>query len=262
MVAKARKTADTETPAKAEYQYDAQGRVSLAALLTKDANYTNFGLWCVGETPLITHAWSQKAKTEMLQKQAKAAKAGRDARDPEADFQNSLYDLPDGGFGFPATGLKNAILSAAHKDKGVPRTALQSALWVDHEIVSVRPALAGAICDMPMLRIYGSQPQMREDMVRVGAMVKTSTLAYRGQFSDWALHVTGRVNTDTVSLEQLVFLIRDAGSTIGLGEWRNERKGVFGAFRIAGVQEAARWDAYAAGDGPLPVRSTNLAVAA
>ena len=55
-----------------------------------------FEFWIVGNTPLIVHAWSQKAKLEMLNKQLKATKAGRDARDPEQDYRNSLYAMgPD-----------------------------------------------------------------------------------------------------------------------------------------------------------------------
>lgn len=256
---KAAAAAPAEKP---NYQLDADGRVSLAALLTKEATYVGFKLWIVGETPLITHAWSEKAKREMLQKQVKSAKGGREERKPHEDFVNSLYEMPGGGYGFPATGFKNAVLSAAHKDKGVAKTSLQSALWIDHEIVSTRPALAGAICDMPMLRIYGTEPAMREDMVRVGAIVKTATLAYRGQFSTWAFRITGRLNTDVVSMEQLVYLIRDAGLASGLGEWRNERKGVFGAFRVATGEEQGAWEAYANGTGPLPVTDQPVAMAA
>jgi hypothetical protein len=242
------------------YVTDSAGRVSLASLLTKNPSFTAFGLWIVGDTPLITHAWSEKAKREMLSKQVKSAKGGRASRDPEEDFHNSLYELPDGTYGFPATGFKNAVLSAAHKDKGVARSAMQTALWIDHDIVSIRPAHAAAICDMPMLRIYGTVPVMREDMVRVGTIQKTSTLAYRGQFSNWGLRVSGRINTDTVSLEQLVYMIRDAGLAIGLGEWRNERKGVFGSFHIADTDEAELWEAYAAGEGPLPVKDERPAI--
>jgi len=117
---------------------------SLSATLTRKAIFKGFSVWVIGDTPLITHAWSEKAKREMLQKQVKAPKAGREARDPQADFVNSLYEMGDGVYGFPATGVKNCILSVAHKDKGIPRTAVMSALWINAEMVRTRPALAGA----------------------------------------------------------------------------------------------------------------------
>lgn len=227
---------------------------NLSQLLTRKAKFKGFSLWIIGDTPLITHAWSEKAKREMLSKQVKAPKAGKEARDPQADFVNSLYDMGDGNFGFPATGVKNCILNVAHKDKGIAKTAVMSALWIDAQMVRTRPALAGAICDMPLLRIYGSNPEMREDMVKIGAgLNKTANLAYRGQFTVWAFKVTGRFNADVLTPEQLAFLIDEAGLACGIGEWRNEKRGMFGAFHRATAEEEAEWEAYIAGKGKLPI---------
>lgn len=237
--------------------------VSLGALLTKRSTFTKFHVWVIGDTPLITHAWSEKARREMLAKQVKAVKPGKETRDPNADFVNSLYDMGNGTFGFPATGLKNAVLSVAHKDKGIPRTDVMAALYLDADMVRTRPALAGAICDMPLIRIFGSDPEMREDMVKVGkGLNKTASLAYRAQFTTWAMRVTGEVNTDVVTLEQLAFLFEEAGKSAGVGEWRNERKGVFGAFHPGSPEEAAEWSAFAEGRGSLPTRPDDMREAA
>lgn len=225
----------------------------LATLLTRKATFRPFVTWIIGDTPLIVHAWSEKAKREMLSKQVKAPKAGKEARDPQADFISSLYEIGDGTFGFPATGFKLAVLSCAHKDKGIPRSTVMSSLWISAQMVRTRPALAGAICDMPLLRVYGDKPAMREDMVRVGSgLNKTASLAYRGQFTIWAFKVAGRYNADTLSLEQLAFLIDEAGMACGLGEWRNEKKGMFGAFHRATAEEETEWEAFASGKGTLP----------
>jgi hypothetical protein len=228
---------------------------SLAAQLSKKPAYKSFSVWIVGDTPLITHAWSEKAKREMLSKQVGGTKPGKEKRNPEEDFVNSLYDMGDGGYGFPVTGIKNCLLSAAHKDKGVPRSTTQAALWLNAEMSRVRPALAGAICDMPLVRIHGSKPEMREDMVKVGTgLNKVASLAYRAQFTTWAIRFSGRYNAAVLSAEQIAFLLMEAGLAFGLGEWRNERKGMFGAFHLADSAEELDWDQYAAGNGPLPVR--------
>lgn len=228
--------------------------VSLTKSLSKPTTYKSFSIWLVGDTPLITHAWSQKAKLEMLSKQTKAVKGGKDVRKPEDDFANSLYEMGDGTYGFPITGVKNAIMSSAHKDKGLPRTSVQSAVFLEADMVRTRPALSSAICDMPLARIYGSKPEMREDMVKIGAgMNKTANLAYRAQFTVWALRISGKFNSSVVTDEALGFLIMEAGMASGLGEWRNERKGMFGAFHLAYDDEAEAWDAFRAGKGPLPM---------
>src|ERR1700722_2538182 len=125
--------------------------VRLGALLSRAPIHQRFKMWLVGDTPLIVHSWSHKAKLAMLEKQGKATKAGREERDPDQDFLDSLYEMsePDAkqkSYGFPVTGIKNAILSSAHKDKGIARVAVMQALFLEAEMVRARPAKAGAIC--------------------------------------------------------------------------------------------------------------------
>jgi hypothetical protein len=241
---------------------DEQLPLDLSSALSSPTSLVPFDVWIIGASPLICHAWSEKARLEMLTTQVKAAKGkGREQRDPQRDFINSLYHMPDDehgrkAFGFPATGVKKAILASAHKDKGLARSIVTSSLWINAKITPVRTALAGAVCDLPLVRIYGSEPVMREDMVRVGVgLSKKSSLAYRAQFTHWAINLRGRFNRATISEAQLGFLIREAGYTIGIGDWRNEKTGVFGAFELATPKEGAAWRAYANATGPLPAPS-------
>lgn len=58
-------------------------------------NIQEFDLRLVGDSPLIVHAWSDKAKKMMLDKQMKKATSGREAKDPFQDFTDSLYWLTE-----------------------------------------------------------------------------------------------------------------------------------------------------------------------
>lgn len=242
--------------------------VDLGALLSEKATYTPLRAWLVGTTPLIVHAWSEKARREMLQKQTKATKTGKVARTPEEDFVNSLYEMGEEKngkkyYGFPVTGIKNAILSSAHKDKGIPRSTVMSALWLDADMVRTRPALQSAICDMPLVRLWASEPEMREDMVKIGAgLNKKANLAYRGQFTTWAIKIEGQFNATVLPEKALAFLIAEAGVGIGIGEWRNEKRGLFGSFHLATPEEQKEWEKFAAGKGPLPMREDEYLQAA
>lgn len=225
------------------------------SLFSKRPNYRGLKFWIVGDMPLISHAWSEKAKREMMQKQTKSTRGGREARDPQYDFINSLYEMGEGTgiYGFPVTAIKLAMEGAAHKDKGIPKVTFRNAVFLHADMVRVRPALAGAICDMPLVRVWGAKPEMREDMVRVGkGLQKTASLAYRGQFFPWAIEVRGRFNADDLPLANIGFLVDAAGLASGIGEWRNERGGVFGAFHLGRADEASAWSAFAEGRGPLP----------
>jgi hypothetical protein len=255
MAAKAKKSAKTADLLQRPHQTD--GDVDFAEIMSGEHTYKGFKVWLLGTTPLIVHSWSEKAKREMLQKQLKETKTGKDARRPEEDFTASLYEMGEEKgktiYGFPVTGIKNAILTSAHKDKGIARSAVQSALWLDADMVRVRPARAGAICDMPLVRVYGSDPEMREDMVRVGVgLNKKASLAYRGQFTTWGVCLTGQFNPVVLSPKALYFLMAEAGMGVGIGEWRNEKRGMFGSFHIADAAEQAAWEEYASGRGPLP----------
>lgn len=225
----------------------------LTQALAVKPQFQRFAVWLVGDTPLISHAWSEKGKRNLLASQVDAP-GGKEARNPQEDFLGSLYEMSEGVYGFPAMAFKKAILSSAHKDKGIPRSVVQSALWIEAQMVRVRPALAGAICDMPLLRLWGSAPEMREDMVRVGSgLHKTATFAYRAQFTNWAVKLAGRFNASVLNATQISFLIQDGGLAQGVGDWRNEKSGVFGAFHLADAEEEAAWDAFAAGTGMLPI---------
>jgi hypothetical protein len=222
-------------------------------LVIKRAEYSPFEFWIEGKTPLIVHAWSEKAKREMLEKQLKVVRPGRETRDPEGDYMSSLYQMGNEGYGFPVTGLKDAICDRAHKDKGIARTDVRTSLWLNHEIVRVGTAHDKAVCHMPLIRIIAERPEMREDMTRIGSgLKKTANLSYRGQFWPWALRLTGRFNKAVLTLESLGYLIEDAGEASGIGEWRITRKGIFGAFQICDGARLDAWRRYANGQGKIP----------
>jgi hypothetical protein len=152
-------------------------------------------------------------------------------------------------YGFPVTAVKKAILSAAHKDRGITKVDVKAALWLDFNMISVRPALAGCVCDMPLVQIWGGKPQMREDMTRVK---NSANFAYRAQFFPWAIHLSGKANADMLLPEVIAFLIDGGGLGCGIGDWRTERDGVFGSFHLAEPEEAEAWQKFMEGRGPLP----------
>lgn len=169
----------------------------------------------IGDTPLITHRWSEKAKKQMLDKQMKKAKQGKEAKDPDQDFRESLYVLEDGTFGFPAIGFKAAAVTACTSIGGITKVAARQAFHVDGEYVVLR----------------GSEPTMREDMVRIA--MGTADIRYRGQFDPWWTVLTVKFNANTLSAEQVLNLFNTAGFAVGVGEWRPEKDGSYGRFHVA-----------------------------
>ena len=193
----------------------------------------------VGDTPLIMHAWSEKAKRMMLEAQMGIAKGKKkEVKNPADDFIRSMYwltPMPEDGtmesfeeaiangarFGFPVTAFKQAAISAAYrmgwaKDK----MSMRGAFYIDSD-------------ENGMIEIHSDTPEMREDMVTVG--MGTAAIRYRGEFKNWYADLTISYNANgQYSLENIVNIINAGGYVCGVGEWRPERDGQYGMFHVAG----------------------------
>lgn len=198
-------------------------------------------LGLIGETPLIVHAWSEKAKREMLQKQTKEAKAGKAAKDPWDDFQQSLYRMEDEAsgcvaYGFPSVAFKAAAVTACTSVDGITKVAARQAFHVVGEQYSIKSAYLhegkqlSARYDLVKI-LCPNGPEMREDMVRIG--MGTADIRYRGQFWPWAVKVRIKFNAGVLSQAQIVNLFNTAGFGVGIGEWRPEKDGSNGRFQVA-----------------------------
>ena len=86
-----------------------------------------------------------------------------------------------------------------------------------------------------MVEIIAPPPALREDVCRVGMGV--ADLRYRGQFDPWGVKLRVQINTAVISPEQVVNLFNLAGFAVGVAEWRPERNGPYGRFRVATAGE-------------------------
>ncbi|WP_129414980.1 hypothetical protein [Mesorhizobium sp. Pch-S] len=191
----------------------------------------------IGDSPLIVHAWSAKAKKEMLDKQMKVAKPAKEAKDPRADFEASMYRLADGGYGFPSVAFKNAAVTAGTSVAGLTKIQARQAFHILGEDADIEGAFEGAISRVNLVRIEGGEPTMREDMVRVG--MGTADLRYRPEFTNWKTTILVRFNRNVLSEAQILNLLNVAGFAVGVGEWRPEKDGQYGMFHVATEKDLA-----------------------
>jgi len=195
----------------------------------------------IGDSPLIVHAWSMKAKKEMLDKQLKKAKGAREAKDPTADFNASMYRLNDDGYGFPSVAFKGAAVTAGTSVAGITKVAARQAFHILGEDADIDGAFEGSKSRVNLVRIEGGKPQMREDMVRVG--MGTADLRYRAEFADWHTKILVRYNANVLSESQILNLLNTAGFAVGVGEWRPEKDGAYGMFHVATEAEMKKLEA-------------------
>jgi len=178
-------------------------------------NIKHSEIFLVSDSPLISHRWSEKSKKEIRDKQQKKAKTARDVRDPNAEFEDSLYHIEGGGYGFPAVAFKAAAVNACSHVDGITKVHARGAFHIMCELVTIE----------------GDKPIQREDMVRVGMGV--ADLRYRGEFKKWHCKIPVRYNANVLSLEQITNIFDTAGFSTGVGEWRPQKNGDYGMFHVA-----------------------------
>lgn len=198
-----------------------------------------------GDTPLIMHAWSAKAKKEMLDaQQGKKKGKQKEPKNPVFDFVESIYWLDEKPpitndmsvedsekafaefmqnnnprFGFPATAFKQAAISSAYR------------MGWSKDKASIRGAFFIKGDENGMVEIHSDMPTMREDMVRIGAGV--ADLRYRGEFRNWYADLNISYNKNGIyALSVIVNMINAGGYICGVGEWRPERDGTYGMFHV------------------------------
>lgn len=194
----------------------------------------------VGDSPLVMHAWSEKAKRMMLETQMGVNKTKKkEPKNPVDDFIRSMYwltEMPEDGteeafaeavkdgarFGIPVTGIKQGALSAAYRLGWVKdRMGLKGAFFIDAD-------------ENGLVEVHADTPIMREDLVRVG--MGTADLRYRGEFRNWRCDLTISYNAaGQFSLEDIINAINAGGYVCGLGEWRPEKDGDFGRYHVEAI---------------------------
>lgn len=237
-------TKKTTTKKDNEAEMDAALMVSIPEIALK-----TFKLTVIGDSSLIVHAWSEKAKREMLEKQTKKPSKGKDIKNPIRDFVTAAYWMDDCGhiidppevnycetveaeekeyarileiaknahFGFPACAFKAAAIDAAYQQGYVAKkTSLRGSFHIIEEYVEIE-----------------GTPTMREDMVRIGGISKVADIRYRPEFTDWKATMTIAYNPTSITASQIASIFEVGGFSNGVGEWRPSRNGEHGRFHVA-----------------------------
>lgn len=199
--------------------------ISIPEIKIKTANIT-----IVGESPLLINKFSEKAKREILDKQMKKAKKAKEAKVPFYDFVQSLHwitPMPDfegkteeeikeifekaiengAKFGFPTVGIKQSAISAAYRGGlAKNKVSLQGAFHIKGELAEIVGELT-----------------MREDYCKIP--MGGADIVYRGEFKEgWTSTFTVMYDESIISLEQIIQMINLGGFSVGIGDWRVEKR--------------------------------------
>ncbi len=181
-----------------------------------------------GITRLVAHRWGETAIHLIEAKQQNLPVAKGEARDPNREFNEALYVLSTGVYGFPAAAIKKALVTAAKRYFDLDKVLINGCL----KVRSFDPT------EYLPLRLDG-EPKMRRDMVRLAGIGRTADVRYRPEFLEWEMDVPIRFNASRLSREQITNIFHMAGEAVGLGDGRVELGMGWGEFEVVSFQPGA-----------------------
>ena len=173
-----------------------------------------------GTSPLLIHRFGEDAEQGSSTRRVEVVK-----RDPREEATKHAYIAPDGTFYFSAFAIANAMGNAGanHKTKGSRKSlryVVPSAVRVPSDTVTI---LNGA----------GPAKSFEVDSrpVTIPA-TKGRIMRHRPRFDSWSAKFALVVNEDLLSLDMAHQLLNEAGQSIGIGDFRPEKRGPFGCFLV------------------------------
>ena len=177
----------------------------------------------VGTTPMLMHRFSKKAQRELLfpsGRKNSAEKAESLKHDPLNEYREAVYLNRDtsrpSAIHIPSNAFSTAMASAALDIPGATKAQIM-------RLVSV---------DTMQIDIFGV-PKMAMHMVRSSDMNRTPDVRTRPCFPEWACRIEIGFVATMLKPSQIVNLVAAAGMIVGIGDWRPQKGGMFGKFRIA-----------------------------
>lgn len=172
------------------------------------------GLEVSGDSMIQNH-FSQKAVEEMLRKHM-GISVIRDKKRPREILDNSRILNTEDRICVPPEGFKKGMLSASTQIKKLPKTRLRTSLFIVGRSVPI---------------VFEEQ-RPRMDMVRTAGIGRVPDVRFRYEYLNWKARLVLEFDENTISTATVVDLLNRAGR-VGVGEWRPERDGTFGTFRVS-----------------------------
>jgi hypothetical protein len=183
------------------------------SLVIEQPNILSVGLEVSGTADLIQNKFSQKSVEQMLKKHM-GISVQRESKKPREVLEDATVYNVDGVVAMPPTGFKLAMISAATQLKGLKKTQLRTALFIEGNSI--------------VIKYREMVPRM--DITRTSGIGRTPDVRFRPSFQDWTARLIIQFS-DVLTVQTVVDLLNRAGQ-VGVGEWRPEKNGTFGTFRV------------------------------
>ncbi len=177
-----------------------------------------------GTSPLLIHRFSEEAEHG-----GNARATLVEKKDPREEARKVAYVAPDGTFYFNGFSIPRAMANAGanHKMKG-SRKSLRY----------VVPSAVRVASEITIQNGNGPAENFEVDArpVTIPA-TKGRVMRYRPRFNEWGAKFTLLVDETVLPVDLAHRLLVEAGVSFGIGDFRPEKGGPFGCFRVVEFQE-------------------------
>lgn len=209
---------EPSAPKKRNLRKDVTGNAAAAAesmqsLSIEQPTILSVGLEVAGTADLIQNRFSQKSVEQMLRSHM-GLSVQRERKKPREVLHDATVYNMDERVALPPTGFKLAMLSAATQIKGLKKTQLRIALFIQGNSIPIT--------------YESTLPRM--DITRTSGIGRTPDVRFRPSFQNWKARMIIQF-ADTLTVQTVVDLLNRAGQ-VGVGEWRPEKNGTYGTFKV------------------------------
>jgi len=171
-----------------------------------------------GTTPLLMNRFLDKQLADKIKKRTGAVK--------EIPPEEKLYLTEKGKPYVPSLYLEGCLRESAKQFK-IPGKGKATYSKIVGATVSVEPGCIVIDGGWEPFRIAAVNPNTR------GRVMVT-----RPMFNEWSLSFDVICEDESVDINSIQNILEHGGKFVGIGDWRPDKKGKFGKFRIASIKEA------------------------
>jgi hypothetical protein len=168
-----------------------------------------------GKSPLLINRFQDKAIDGDSKRRTGAIE--------KDDIHNKLY-LFDGKAHLPSTYLRSAIVEAAKQFK-ITGKGKSTYSKLAGSVIEVGPEFSPIVGDWKEFRIAAVNP-----------MTKGRMMVSRPRFDSWSVKFEITILDDSLPVGVLNEILQHAGNYVGVGDWRPDKKGMFGKFMLTSFQ--------------------------
>jgi hypothetical protein len=172
----------------------------------------------VGDSPYMPEPMDM-AVLEKYNKIRSKQSYTKDDISEEEKVTAKFYYTEDGKFGIPARAIYNSMIRA-------------SSYLFDIKQGGMRNIKEGVTLVGDILPLKFKKQKVVTHWGRTSGMKGSPRKIMRNAFEDWSVEVTIQFNKANLSAEQIINVLNWAGFHIGVGGFRKEKTGNFGAFHI------------------------------